>query len=233
MRLSLSLCCRHDRRRERERRSHRHARMAGWSPTGTLLGRCRASLARRHPCRLGERRQARRDQRRRGGERVRQRARARSGASYVKVSSILNNPNTDPHTFEASTSVAEEVSHAELIVQNGVGYDGFMNDIESASPNPRRKVIVVQHVLGLPDNTPNPAPLVQPEDDAGGGQGDGGGPLRTRPGPQGVLPGETAVLRRLAQALVAAPSPPSRRSTPERRSPQPSPSPTTCSPPWA
>ncbi len=78
------------------------------------------------------------------------------GGEYVKVSSILNNPNTDPHTFEASTSVAEEVSHAELIVQNGVGYDGFMNDIESASPNPRRKVIVVQHVLGLPDDTPNP-----------------------------------------------------------------------------
>ena len=78
------------------------------------------------------------------------------GGKYVKVSSILNNPNTDPHTFEASTSVAQEVSQAELIVQNGVGYDGFMNDIESASPNPSRKVIVAQHVLGLPDSTPNP-----------------------------------------------------------------------------
>jgi zinc/manganese transport system substrate-binding protein len=78
------------------------------------------------------------------------------GGKYVKVSSILNNPNTDPHTFEASTSVAQEVSQAELIVQNGVGYDGFMNDIESASPNAHRKVIVAQHVLGLPDSTPNP-----------------------------------------------------------------------------
>jgi zinc/manganese transport system substrate-binding protein len=78
------------------------------------------------------------------------------GGKYVKVSSILNNPNTDPHTFEASTSVAQEVSQAELIVQNGVGYDSFMNDIESASPNSARKVIVAQHVLGLPDSTPNP-----------------------------------------------------------------------------
>ena len=78
------------------------------------------------------------------------------GGRYVKVSSILDNPNTDPHTFEASTSVAQEVSQAELIVQNGVGYDTFMNDIESASPNPKRKVIVAQHVLGLPDSTPNP-----------------------------------------------------------------------------
>ncbi len=88
------------------------------------------------------------------------------GGNYVHVSSILNNPNTDPHTFEASPSVAEEVSQAELIVQNGVGYDGFMNQIESASPNSHRKVIVVQHVLGLPDSTPNPhlwyAPTTMP-----------------------------------------------------------------------
>src|ERR1700683_75274 len=78
------------------------------------------------------------------------------GGKYVAVSSILDNPNTDPHTFEASTSVAREVSQAELVVQNGVGYDTFMNQIEAASPNPSRKVIVAQHVLGLPDDTPNP-----------------------------------------------------------------------------
>ncbi len=78
------------------------------------------------------------------------------GGRYVRVSSILNNPNTDPHTFEASASVASEVSAATLIVQNGVGYDTFMNKIESASPSPGRKVIVVQNLLGLPDTTPNP-----------------------------------------------------------------------------
>lgn len=78
------------------------------------------------------------------------------GGKYVSVSSVLVNPNTDPHTFEASPSVAEEVGKAELIIQNGVGYDGFMNSIESASPNPKRKVVVVQDVLGLADNTPDP-----------------------------------------------------------------------------
>ena len=78
------------------------------------------------------------------------------GGKYVSVSSILNNPNTDPHTFEASVSIAEEVSGAQLIVQNGVGYDSFMNNIEAASPNPQRKVIVVQEVLGLPNDTSNP-----------------------------------------------------------------------------
>jgi zinc/manganese transport system substrate-binding protein len=78
------------------------------------------------------------------------------GGQYVHVSSILNNPNTDPHTYESSPSVAQEVSAAQLIVQNGVGYDTFMNKIESASPSSSRKVIVVQHVLGLPTDTPNP-----------------------------------------------------------------------------
>jgi zinc/manganese transport system substrate-binding protein len=78
------------------------------------------------------------------------------GGKYVRVSSILNNPNTDPHTFEASPSVAQQVSHAELIVQNGVGYDSFIDNLEAGSPNPKRKVIVAQKVLGLPDDTPNP-----------------------------------------------------------------------------
>lgn len=81
---------------------------------------------------------------------------AQIGGKYVHVSSILNNPNTDPHTYESSPSVAQEVSAAQLIVQNGVGYDTFMNKVESASPSSSRKVIVVQNVLGLPTNTPNP-----------------------------------------------------------------------------
>jgi len=78
------------------------------------------------------------------------------GGRYVHVSAILDNPNTDPHTFEASPQVAQEVSSAELIVQNGVGYDSWINKIESASPNGHRRVITAQNVLGLPDSTPNP-----------------------------------------------------------------------------
>jgi zinc/manganese transport system substrate-binding protein len=78
------------------------------------------------------------------------------GGKYVQVSAIMSNPNTDPHTFEASASVARVVSAAQLVVQNGVGYDGFMNTIENAAPSGSRKVIVVQNLLGLPTDTPNP-----------------------------------------------------------------------------
>jgi zinc/manganese transport system substrate-binding protein len=78
------------------------------------------------------------------------------GGKYVQVSAIESNPNTDPHSFEASPSVAQEVSGAQLVVQNGVGYDSYMNKIESASPSSKRKVIDVQTLLGLPDSTANP-----------------------------------------------------------------------------
>jgi zinc/manganese transport system substrate-binding protein len=78
------------------------------------------------------------------------------GGRYVSVTAIESNPNTDPHTFEASPSVAQVVSQAQLVVQNGIGYDTYMNKIESASPSSSRKVIVVQNLLGLPDSTPNP-----------------------------------------------------------------------------
>jgi zinc/manganese transport system substrate-binding protein len=78
------------------------------------------------------------------------------GGKYVHVTAVESNPNTDPHSFEASPSVAHVVSSAQLVVQNGVGYDSYMNKIESAAPSSGRKVIDVQALLGLPDSTPNP-----------------------------------------------------------------------------
>jgi zinc/manganese transport system substrate-binding protein len=78
------------------------------------------------------------------------------GGQYVQASAIMSNPNTDPHTFEASASVAREISTAQLVVQNGVGYDTFMDSIEKAVPDSGRKLINVQKLRGLPDSTPNP-----------------------------------------------------------------------------
>ncbi len=78
------------------------------------------------------------------------------GGRYVAVTAIESNPNTDPHTFEASPSVARLIAQARLVVQNGLGYDTYMNRVEAASPSRGRHVIDVQHLLGLPDSTPNP-----------------------------------------------------------------------------
>jgi zinc/manganese transport system substrate-binding protein len=78
------------------------------------------------------------------------------GGRYVSVTSVESNPNTDPHTYEVSPAVAQAVSVAQVVIENGVGYDDYMSKVVSASPSPTRRVLNVQHVLGLPDNTANP-----------------------------------------------------------------------------
>jgi zinc/manganese transport system substrate-binding protein len=78
------------------------------------------------------------------------------GGPYVAVSAVMSNPNIDPHTYEASPQVAQTVSTAQLVVQNGAGYDGFMETIEVATPSSTRRVIDVQSLLGLPATTENP-----------------------------------------------------------------------------
>ena len=81
---------------------------------------------------------------------------AQVGGSYVRVTSVEDNPNVDPHNYEASPSVAAEVSSAGIVIQNGVGYDSWINRLEAASGSATRKVVVAQELLGWPDTTPNP-----------------------------------------------------------------------------
>src|ERR1035441_5300581 len=52
------------------------------------------------------------------------------GGQYVQVNAIMNNPNTDPHTFEASASVARLVSSAQLVVQNGVRSEEHTSELQ-------------------------------------------------------------------------------------------------------
>lgn len=78
------------------------------------------------------------------------------GGKYVHVESILTDPNTDPHTFEASPKLAKLVASAQLIVENGVGYDSWADKLMAASPKPHRELINVQKLRDLPDDTENP-----------------------------------------------------------------------------
>jgi zinc/manganese transport system substrate-binding protein len=81
---------------------------------------------------------------------------AQIGGRYVTVTSVESNPNTDPHTYEVSPGIAQSVARAQVVIQNGLGYDEFMTKIEAASANSQRRVLDVQHLLDLPDSTPNP-----------------------------------------------------------------------------
>jgi zinc/manganese transport system substrate-binding protein len=71
------------------------------------------------------------------------------GGTRVSATSLLNDPNADPHAFEASPSAAATVADAKLVIVNGLGYDDFMQHLLGASPNASRVVIDVQQRLGL------------------------------------------------------------------------------------
>ena len=81
---------------------------------------------------------------------------AQIGGRYVQVAAVESNPNTDPHNFEASPAVAQELAAAQLVVMNGLGYDNWAPNMLAASPARGRLVIDVQTLLALPDSTPNP-----------------------------------------------------------------------------
>jgi zinc/manganese transport system substrate-binding protein len=70
------------------------------------------------------------------------------GGPAVKVTSILSNPNQDPHLFEASPSVARNLSGAKIVIYNGIDYDPWMADLLKASKRPDRKAIVVADLIG-------------------------------------------------------------------------------------
>ena len=76
---------------------------------------------------------------------------ARVGGDRVSVTSLLSDPNVDPHTYESSPQNAEAVADARLVVENGLGYDAFVERLLSASASSSRTVIDVQKLLGLPD----------------------------------------------------------------------------------
>ena len=57
------------------------------------------------------------------------------GGRDVEVTSIIENPDQDPHEFEASGRVQLELSRADLVIENGGGYDDFVDTMLAASGN--------------------------------------------------------------------------------------------------
>ncbi|WP_269506805.1 metal ABC transporter solute-binding protein [Burkholderia sp. IMCC1007] len=70
------------------------------------------------------------------------------GGSHVAVTSILSNPDQDPHLFEASPKTARALQHAQVVIYNGAAYDPWMGKLLSASKQARRATIVVADLVG-------------------------------------------------------------------------------------
>ncbi|HET6382726.1 MAG TPA: zinc ABC transporter substrate-binding protein [Armatimonadota bacterium] len=70
------------------------------------------------------------------------------GGGKVNVTSIVSDPNADPHEYESSTANARSFATADYVILNGAGYDDWGKKLLSASTNPRRRVVIVAEMLG-------------------------------------------------------------------------------------
>jgi len=66
------------------------------------------------------------------------------GGDHVSVTSILNDPSQDPHSFESSAKTQLAVSKADLLIENGGGYDDFMTTLADASSTKADTINVVK-----------------------------------------------------------------------------------------
>ena len=75
--------------------------------------------------------------------------------SRAAVTSIIVNPNTDPHSYDATPDDARAFATAKLAIVNGIGYDGWASKLVAASPLAGRVTLDVGNLLGL-HNGENP-----------------------------------------------------------------------------
>jgi zinc/manganese transport system substrate-binding protein len=71
------------------------------------------------------------------------------GGTRASVSSVIVNPNTDPHSYEPDAKDARALAGAQMVIVNGIGYDSWAGRLLSASPQPGRVVLNVGDLLGL------------------------------------------------------------------------------------
>jgi zinc/manganese transport system substrate-binding protein len=84
---------------------------------------------------------------------------AQLGGDLVEVTSIIDNPAQDPHSFEASARVQLAVSRADIVIVNGGGYDDWASILIEGAENPDAVVLTATELSGgegtSADGTPN------------------------------------------------------------------------------
>jgi zinc/manganese transport system substrate-binding protein len=85
------------------------------------------------------------------------------GGSHAKVTSIIDNPDADPHDYEATAADGRAISAAKLVVVNGVGYDAWATKLADANPSAERTTLTVGDLVGAKDGD-NPHRWYDPGD---------------------------------------------------------------------
>jgi zinc/manganese transport system substrate-binding protein len=77
------------------------------------------------------------------------------GGDRVSVTSLITNPNADPHLFETNAADAAKLAQARVVIENGAGYDGWMSSLLSADSG-HPTVVNAGNVLHVTGSDPNP-----------------------------------------------------------------------------
>jgi zinc/manganese transport system substrate-binding protein len=72
------------------------------------------------------------------------------GGDRVSVTSIITNPNTDPHSYEPTAQDGRTFATAQLVIVDGIGYDPWTQGLLAADPTPGRTVLNVGTLVGIP-----------------------------------------------------------------------------------
>ena len=72
---------------------------------------------------------------------------AQLGGTHVSVTSIVTNPNADPHDYESNPQDARAFATANYVILNGAGYDEWASKLLAGNPNPGRRVFTVADLL--------------------------------------------------------------------------------------
>lgn len=67
---------------------------------------------------------------------------------HGQVTSFINSSAVDPHDYQPGAKQAEEVTKSNVVIENGVGYDNWMNKLVKSSGNQDAKVVNVGKVVG-------------------------------------------------------------------------------------
>lgn len=69
------------------------------------------------------------------------------GGTRVSVTSIVSDPNADPHEYESNTANAIAIANAQFVIINGAGYDTWAQQLIAASNTPHQVVLNVQELI--------------------------------------------------------------------------------------
>lgn len=73
---------------------------------------------------------------------------ARQVVPEAEVTSILSNPNQDPHEFQTDAATAAAVAQADVVIYSGIGYDDWMERLLASGGKPGRVAIKVADLIG-------------------------------------------------------------------------------------